>query len=154
MTARIVSPTLAARARAMLEAGNSLRETARVLGVSRQTLRRAMAAFALACATPAAASSACHPSTSPPEWAAAPGDGVLLSTTAQGMTGLVSGWLASHHAPQLVADDYQLVASPTQVLVVPVRAGFVCPGGAMVAVSREVAADLFAQMLSRSRSRA
>lgn len=101
----------------------------------------------MALATPAAAASACHPSTSPPEWAAAPGDGVLLSTTEQGMTGLVSSWLASHHAPQLVA-------SPTQVLVVPVRAGFVCPGGAMVSVSREVAADLFAAMLSHARARA
>ncbi len=154
MSARIVSPDLATRARELLDAGSSIRQAAARLGVSRQTLRRALAAFAMLGALPAAAASTCHPSTSPPEWAAAPGDGVLLSTTDQGMTGLVTAWLAAHHAPSLVADDYQLVASPEHVLVVPVRAGFVCPGGAMVSITPEVAADLFGQMIARSRSRA
>lgn len=102
----------------------------------------------------AMAASACLPSTERPAWAAAPGDGVLLSTTEAGMTGLVSGWLASHHAPALVADDYQLVASPDHVLVVPVRAGFVCPGQAMVSLPREVAVGLFDAMLARARERA
>ena len=72
----------------------------------------------------------------------------------QGMTGLVSAWLAAHHAPQLVADDYQLVASPEHVLVVPVRAGFVCPGAAMVSLPREIAVSLFTAMLDRARNRA
>lgn len=48
MSARIVSPDLAARARELLDAGASIRSAAARLGVSRQTLRRALEAFASA----------------------------------------------------------------------------------------------------------
>ncbi len=154
MANRQIDPQLKQQAPSLRGQGLSIRQVAARLGISRQTVRRVLAAAAMLGAPPAMAASACHSSTSPPEWAAAPGDGVLLSTTAQGMTGLVGGWLAAHHAPSLVADDYQLVASETQVLVVPVRAGFVCADGAMVSISREVAADLFAAMIAHSRSRA
>ena len=151
-------PAVMAEVPVLAAEGLSIRAVSTRLGISRQTVRRILAAAAMLTATGggthAMAASPCHPSTVPPAWAMAAGDHVLMSTSAAGLTGLVSGWLSAHHAPALVADDYQLVSSETRMLVVPVRAGFVCDGEAMVQISIDAAADLVAAMTTHARARA